>query len=424
MRLSKSKSVFDDFLYSSAGGEAREASLSLLKIWREFSRTSKAALAREPQIMALGAATLNLLPAALRRQALAEALRDSLVESSSRQVSWLLSLGPVEEPKMAMNSKKMKLASLADFDKPGGFDNSFAPIFSWCSFAAGRESFDGLAALEAAGFGARDRLRFFDGLARRLSNDEARSSIFKQWHPWVALMSKGLDGAGFDALLSAWEPSDPCDRMAADSAVLESCCWEDNFTLGFPEGIERLAARDCSFSDQAISVAVEAFSKAFVQSSAEAAFARKMAENPDCAAMSWVASRRVSESEMDASSACILALSKLFSKSAYQGLSERVLEAMVGLVLMAIANEDAADIRDAVDGVVLFASWSQQDASFGWAEAPPEAWNRLSAKLVEELSGASIDAPIAEPAALAELFKKMDSAGGKGASFQSKPPRL
>lgn len=422
MRLSKSKSVFDDFLYSSAGGEAREASLSLLKIWREFSRTSKAALAREPQIMALGAATLNLLPAALRRQALAEALRDSLVESSSRQVSWLLSLGPVEEPKMAMHSKKMKLASLADFDKPGGFDNSFAPIFSWCSFAAGRESFDGLAALEDAGFGERDRLRFFDGLAGRLSNDEARSCIFKQWHPWVALMSRGLDGAELDELLSAWEPSDPCDRMAADSAVLESCCWVDNFTLGFPEGIERLAARDCSFSDQAMSVAVEAFSKAFVQSSADAAFAIKVAEKPYCAAMSWVASRRVSE--MDSSSACVLALSKLFSKRAYEGLSERVLEAMVGLVLTAIANEDAADIRDAVDGVVLFASWSQQDASFGWAEAPPEAWNRLSAKLAEELSGASIDAPIAEPAALAELFKRMDSAGKKGASFQSKPPRL
>lgn len=420
MRLSKGRSVFDDVANSAAGGEAREASLSLLKIWREFSRSSKATLAREPQMMALGASTLNLLPAALRRQALAEALRDNIDEGDTRSVSWLLSLGPVEEPRLAMHSKKKRLASLADFDRPSGLDNAFSPILSWCAFAASRESFSGLAALEAAGFGARDRARFFDGLAARLSNDEARGAIFKAWHPWVALMSRGPACAQIDALISAWEPLDPCDKMAADSAVLEAGCWVDQFTPSFPEGIERLASRDCSFSSQAVDMAVLAFSKAFVQNSSDSAFFDEMAKAPN-SALSWIKSRR---SRDEAATECVEALSKLFAKRPNDGLSERVLEAMVGLVLEAIADEDGAAVRDAVAGVALFASWSRQDGSCGWGEAPPEAWNRLCSRIAEELSGASLTAPAIESGALSELLKKMDVAGGRPPSFQSKAPRI
>lgn len=422
MRFGKGRSLVDD--HAPVGGNAAgagEALHAMLRIWREFSRSSEAALASKPQIMVLGASALNLLPAKKRSQALAEALSENLALDAPQAAAWLLSLGPVEEPRLAMSSKALRLACLADFDHPDGLGGFFPPLLSWCSLAAASESLGCLLSLESAGFGARDRERLFDGLASQLSCPEARASIFETWHPWVALMVRGGDEPEFEELLATWRPKTMADAIAANSAVLKICCDRSLFDAGPSGGIERLAAEGAKLSAEALDGALSAFAVAFVRAASDEALLGQ-AEDDSNAMLSWMRAVRGRDYN---SAKGIVALSALFSKMQEDSsMGERVFALMNKDLLAAIEQDYAYEIADWADGLAMFASWSKSPEAVGWAAVSVDAWVALSSEITAAMAADSGRLDASSRTKLERLLRACDGAAQRDASFYARRPRL
>jgi hypothetical protein len=272
-----------------AWSKAQEAT-ALYRVWIDCVGAPSEAFAVSealPRIALSALDGLDKLGLSRRLNVLAEAMDAQVSSGDGGLVGWLASHGAPLMPGLGQGGKTLTRSDLEKVAYNGVYGHGL-PLLSWCAMAASNLNLSSIAALEKCGWGARERLDIFNGLAQKLGSEKAALDEFVKGHPWVVAMSLSPDQAarkGFKALAAdiqaLWKPSDPYDLDMAWRAIHQRSM--DNWSV---MGMEALAQRgkDMDKSER------EKTAKSMIGAIEYAAGGSKDAKRYALSAMRWAAS--------------------------------------------------------------------------------------------------------------------------------------